>query len=257
MCQGMVGDHVTDIRFKPYEWQKDVSIGCRKRDDDGAGRCVYECTPAYYRLKHIPAVGVDETKRVFYTDILAGGIRAYAKGMFATGLWDTYKQDGCVYPVLKNELYVWWVENSGGGIDISMRFADPMKGQVTLFHLEYPQLDNFRASPANSINFFSLGVSDAADEAARICGRGVYGVMSGVLNGKRKSEDIEQRIGYTYRAASKVCGLCGIEGKDLSACSGCMNVWYCDQNCRKMSWKYGHKAICNKELAVMVKVDVS
>lgn len=39
------------------------------------------------------------------------------------------------------------------------------------------------------------------------------------------------------------CGQCGKEADNLSACSGCRTVYYCDRQCQKKNW-LAHKAHC-------------
>ncbi|XP_029647268.1 uncharacterized protein LOC115221259 [Octopus sinensis] len=48
---------------------------------------------------------------------------------------------------------------------------------------------------------------------------------------------------------SDVCTNCqkkAPEGKKFAVCSRCKKAWYCSTKCQKLSWKNGHKAICEK-----------
>jgi len=54
--------------------------------------------------------------------------------------------------------------------------------------------------------------------------------------------------GLTQAARVNTCAYCGHKGKkrELSRCSGCHSVAYCDKYCQKADWLAGHKERCAK-----------
>ena len=60
---------------------------------------------------------------------------------------------------------------------------------------------------------------------------------------KKVAEKVKER--WEERASKKWCGHCGAPLPDTKACSGCHNVWYCNQEHQKLAWSF-HKHYCKK-----------
>lgn len=43
----------------------------------------------------------------------------------------------------------------------------------------------------------------------------------------------------------RVCANCKKYGVGLGKCSGCMQVYYCTEECQKIDWKKGHRTVCS------------
>jgi hypothetical protein len=51
--------------------------------------------------------------------------------------------------------------------------------------------------------------------------------------------------GGTSDYKGPLCAQCGCMN-DLSRCSGCKKVWYCDRNCQLKHWSAGHQSACKR-----------